>query len=235
MRRRNDAAKIRCLRHENRRQNRKSKKSSEYSRKVEALPEHSFTGRNSGGCEATWDGWQCFEAASANTNVTKECPVYIYGDYIKIPEFDNCRRFSGFVLSKSGTRFFSRPEKMRRERVEQAAGPRIHGLFSMFSVESRRGRAETDRRHRGLLDFCGIPSARCVPAIFIEVRKFAVLVWLKSFRRIREQPMFTLHRHLLISFLFYGIFYLVNVLIFIVEDAPLSIFVFTNNVSFKIW
>ena len=101
--------------------------------------------------------------------------MYIYGDYIKIPEFDNCRRFSGLVL-KSGTRFSSRPEKMRRERVEQAAGPRIHGLLSMFSVESRRGRAEIDRRHRGLLYFCGIPSARCVLAIFIEVRKFVVLV-----------------------------------------------------------
>ncbi|PAV90371.1 hypothetical protein WR25_25806 [Diploscapter pachys] len=152
-----------------------------------------------GGCEATWDGWQCFEAASANTNVTKECPVYIYGDYIKIPEFDN------FALKRCGENGWSKQQDREYTDYSRCSPSKVEEVELKLIV--------------GIVAY-SISVVFLLPAVFL----------LFSLRRIREQPMFTLHRHLLISFLFYGILYLVNVLIFIVEDAPLSIFVFTNNI-----
>ncbi|CAB3402451.1 unnamed protein product [Caenorhabditis bovis] len=53
---------------------------------------------------------------------------------------------------------------------------------------------------------------------------------LACLRPIRSQPMFILHRHLLISFLAYGALNLLNVSLFVVADAPLFSFIYSNHI-----
>uniref|UniRef100_A0A0K0D9Q1 G_PROTEIN_RECEP_F2_3 domain-containing protein n=1 Tax=Angiostrongylus cantonensis TaxID=6313 RepID=A0A0K0D9Q1_ANGCA len=62
------------------------------------------------------------------------------------------------------------------------------------------------------------------PAIFI--------LWF--FRPMRYQPMFIVHRHLLTSFLFSGLFYLFNCFFFIVDGAPGDRLIFANHISCRL-
>ncbi|KIH53219.1 hypothetical protein ANCDUO_16660 [Ancylostoma duodenale] len=50
-------------------------------------------------------------------------------------------------------------------------------------------------------------------------------------RRIRSQPMFIVHRHLLISFVLSGLLYLFTCFFYIVDGAPGDGLIFANHVS----
>lgn len=50
-------------------------------------------------------------------------------------------------------------------------------------------------------------------------------------RPIRNQPMFIVHRHLFISFVLSGLFYLFNCFFYIVDGAPGDLLIFANHVS----
>ncbi|KAK6745601.1 hypothetical protein RB195_011992 [Necator americanus] len=63
-----------------------------------------------------------------------------------------------------------------------------------------------------------------IPAIFI--------LWF--FRPIRHQPMFIVHRHLLISFVLSGLLYLFNCFFFIVDGAPGIGLIFANHISCRL-
>ncbi|KJH41563.1 hypothetical protein DICVIV_12461 [Dictyocaulus viviparus] len=63
-----------------------------------------------------------------------------------------------------------------------------------------------------------------IPATFI--------LWF--FRSMRNQSMFIVHRHLLISFLLSGLFYLFNCFFFIVDGAPGDKLIFANHISCRI-
>uniref|UniRef100_A0A8R1HZY1 G-protein coupled receptors family 2 profile 2 domain-containing protein n=1 Tax=Caenorhabditis japonica TaxID=281687 RepID=A0A8R1HZY1_CAEJA len=64
-------------------------------------------------------------------------------------------------------------------------------------------------------------------SVIFLVPAVIMLMWL---RPIRCQPMFILHRHLLLSCLAYGFFYLVNVALFVISDAPLSAQIYANHI-----
>ncbi|CAI2348500.1 unnamed protein product [Caenorhabditis sp. 36 PRJEB53466] len=56
------------------------------------------------------------------------------------------------------------------------------------------------------------------------------VIMLMILRPIRCQPMFILHRHLLLSCLVYGSFYLINVGLFVFTEAPLSSQIYSNHI-----
>uniref|UniRef100_A0A1I7THY5 G_PROTEIN_RECEP_F2_3 domain-containing protein n=1 Tax=Caenorhabditis tropicalis TaxID=1561998 RepID=A0A1I7THY5_9PELO len=152
-------------------------------------------------CPATWDGWNCFDSANEGV-VPKQCPNYIYGGTsIKI-DYDR-------QASKKCTR--------NGWELRQMYGQiREHTDYSGCMAN---GDAEI-RIIVGLLTYLA-SVIFLVPAVFL-------LSWL---RPIRYQPMFLLHRHLLLSCLAYGGLYVVTVAFYIRDDAPLSYQISQNHVS----
>ncbi|CAD6185778.1 unnamed protein product [Caenorhabditis auriculariae] len=144
-------------------------------------------------CDATWDGWNCFEASATPANLTASCPPYIYGIY---PQAEEKPRYLIKTCTSEGWLKFS-----NREYTDYAG--------CTFSQDVRV------RLITGIITFL-ISVIVLLPAVLLL--------------RIRKQPMFVLHRHLLISFLLYGILYLVNVSLFVVDSAPLSGFIYTNHI-----
>ncbi|CAO82061.1 G_PROTEIN_RECEP_F2_4 domain-containing protein [Caenorhabditis elegans] len=150
-------------------------------------------------CPPTWDGWNCFDSATPGV-VFKQCPNYIYGGSNIKTDYD---RLSQKVCRSNG---WATPEvnAAAREHTDYT------GCMSNGDVEARI--------LAGLLTYSA-SVIFLIPAVFL----------LTLLRPIRCQPMFILHRHLLISCLLYGAFYLITVSLFVVNDAPLSSQVFQNH------
>ncbi|EGT56734.1 hypothetical protein CAEBREN_04614 [Caenorhabditis brenneri] len=150
-------------------------------------------------CPATWDGWNCFDSAQEGI-VPKHCPNYIYGGTSVKMDYD---RQAIKSCTKSG---WDMPEGI--------GGIKEHtdymGCMSKDDAEVRMW--------LGLVTYI-LSVLSLLPAI----------VLLSLLRPIRTQPMFILHRHLLISCFCYGLFYLLTVWFYVRDDAPLSYQVYQND------
>ncbi|EFP13294.1 hypothetical protein CRE_12209 [Caenorhabditis remanei] len=151
-------------------------------------------------CPATWDGWNCFDSSDEGL-VVKQCPNYIYGGTNVKTDYD---RHSKKLCQSRG---WDLPEKTggMKEYTDYA------GCMQNDDAEARL--------LAGMLTYSA-SVIFLVPAVFL-------LNWL---RPIRYQPMFILHRHLLISCLLYGVFYLSTATLFVVSFAPLSSQVYQNHI-----
>uniref|UniRef100_A0A1I7XT46 G_PROTEIN_RECEP_F2_3 domain-containing protein n=1 Tax=Heterorhabditis bacteriophora TaxID=37862 RepID=A0A1I7XT46_HETBA len=151
-------------------------------------------------CPATWDGWQCFKAASPGSAISSSCPPYIYGDLARPEIGKNARKVCeshGWGHSPGGTGEWT--DYTGCDVVQQEAQLKLLSGILAFSVS----------------------VLFLLPAILI----------LSAFRSLRQQPMFVIHRHLLVSFLLSGLFYLFNCFFFIVDGALGDILYFTNHLS----
>lgn len=151
-------------------------------------------------CPATWDGWNCFDSAEDGL-VVKQCPNYIYGGSNVKTDYD---RHSKKLCTARGWDL-----------------PIMTGGFKEYTDYA--GCMQNDDAQAKLV--AGIVTY-LISVLFL----IPAVVALFGLRPIRKNPMFILHRHLLISCLLYGVFYLSTTTLFVVSFAPLSSQVFQNHI-----
>ncbi|EYB85124.1 hypothetical protein Y032_0304g1928 [Ancylostoma ceylanicum] len=154
-------------------------------------------------CPATWDGWQCFDTATAGSVIEGSCPPYIYGDNTR----PDASKHSLKMCSESGW-------VMR---------PNTNSDWTDYSGCAMERQEAQVKLLAGIIAF-SISVVCLIPAIFI----------LYFFRRIRSQPMFVVHRHLLIAFVLSGLLYLFTCFFYIVDGAPGDVLIFANHISCRL-
>uniref|UniRef100_A0A0N4ZUH3 G_PROTEIN_RECEP_F2_4 domain-containing protein n=1 Tax=Parastrongyloides trichosuri TaxID=131310 RepID=A0A0N4ZUH3_PARTI len=135
-------------------------------------------------CPATWDGWQCWEEAKPNKEEKKTCPSYLYNHDIKI-ENDT------YVARKICNNF----------------GEWHRNMFG-FEWTDYSGCKEskddsTSKLFYGVIAY-SISVIGILPAIYIFTKNSPL----------SSQAMFIIHKHLLISFFFYGFVFIFNYFFF---------------------
>ncbi|CAJ0943172.1 unnamed protein product, partial [Mesorhabditis belari] len=156
-------------------------------------------------CPGTWDGWQCFGDSQPGT-IEGRCPTYIYGN--QKTQFES---YEGLIAVKQCT-----PSgwAMRAETGQEwtdYVGCRIDDESARIKV-----------------------LAGIIPLVISAIALIPALLILTCFRSLKHQSVFIIHRHLLLSFLLFGVSYLLNFVLFIFDGAPLDHQHTTNHIICRV-
>ncbi|KAE9553238.1 hypothetical protein FO519_003546 [Halicephalobus sp. NKZ332] len=157
-------------------------------------------------CPATWDGWQCFERSLPGA-VHKRCPNYIFGDRLR-NDVD-----SGDIVAKecltNGEWFKKKWGNTVSEWTDYSGC--VLNQQSMLKLVA------------GIVAF-SVTVIAIIPAIII----------ISSHSALKKQTVFRIHKNLLYSFLFSGLFYLFNCFFFVIDGAIGDHLYFINHISCRI-
>uniref|UniRef100_A0AC34GTT3 Uncharacterized protein n=1 Tax=Panagrolaimus sp. ES5 TaxID=591445 RepID=A0AC34GTT3_9BILA len=157
-------------------------------------------------CPATWDGWQCFGRSLPGT-IEKRCPNYIFGDKLR-NDMDETNTVKKDCLENG-------------EWLKQSRGE-IDQEWTDYSG-CVANHAFTVKLIAGIIAF-SITVIAIIPAIII----------ISSHSALKKQTVFRIHKNLLYSFLFSGLFYIFNCIFFVVDGAIGDHLYFMNHVSCRI-
>ncbi|TKR68183.1 hypothetical protein L596_024199 [Steinernema carpocapsae] len=158
-------------------------------------------------CPATWDGWQCFPDSEPGVALAR-CPNYIYGDRIRY-DADHLNGVSNKECLPNGTWFAISNNGELNEWTDYR-----------FCANDN---ASTLKMVAGLAAF-SITVIFIVPAIAI----------ISYHRILYTQPVFIIHKHLLISFLIASLTFIFNCVFFVVDGAPGDQLYFSNHFSCRL-
>ncbi|KAH7724465.1 Protein SEB-2 b [Aphelenchoides avenae] len=152
-------------------------------------------------CPATWDGWQCFKRSHPGT-VRAKCPTYIFGDFATWRHVDISGQGDQMVTKdcmESGNWRQVTHNGIATEWTNYTGCNTISGNPMKFSVAVGSF----------LVTVIALIPALCVVSLHRHLKKQSVLV---------------IHRHLMLSFFFQGLFFIFNTLFFVASENGISLY-----------
>uniref|UniRef100_A0A915L206 Calcitonin receptor n=1 Tax=Romanomermis culicivorax TaxID=13658 RepID=A0A915L206_ROMCU len=181
-------------------------------------------------CPMTWDGWQCWQPAEPGTEVRGECPYYTYSmpnimstpdpkDYFSVKECTNKAKWwkiNNSTVEWTDYRKCATSKLYERQKLEyelaHVSSPKPYTLSTIQMMQ------EESLKH-----FLGV-SAFAISVLAI----IPALIIFNVYRSLRVDRI-RIHKHLLLSLLLTGMFYIFNNIFFIVDDAPGSSMLESNH------